>query len=95
MNVTVLLTGTDETGPSRPRGKSATASVRRAKEKALEEAGGRRIYRRVARPQPQPEPIPVVQPQPDPVLAAEEDDGEQLGEADFQEEDAVQQGAAA
>ncbi|MCI73507.1 hypothetical protein A2U01_0094771, partial [Trifolium medium] len=38
---------TDETDPSRPRGKGATASVRRAKEQALAEYGGRRIRRRV------------------------------------------------
>ncbi|MCI42826.1 hypothetical protein A2U01_0064063, partial [Trifolium medium] len=80
---------TEETGPSHPRGKGATASVRRTKEKALEEAGGRRIRRRVARQQPEAEPHgdpePVAEPQPDPVPVAEpqpeEDDGEQLGEA--------------
>ncbi|MCI87888.1 hypothetical protein A2U01_0109173, partial [Trifolium medium] len=33
----------------------------------------------------------VVEPQHDPALAAEEDDGEHLGEADFQEDDAVQE----
>ncbi|MCI38355.1 hypothetical protein A2U01_0059583, partial [Trifolium medium] len=60
---------TKETGPSRPRGKGATASVRREKAKALEEAGGRRIRRRVAQPQPEAEPYgdpePVAEPQPD------------------------------
>ncbi|MCI82477.1 hypothetical protein A2U01_0103751, partial [Trifolium medium] len=45
---------TDKTGPSRPRGKGATTSVRWAKEQALAEQGGRRIRRRVARAQPQP-----------------------------------------
>ncbi|MCI45623.1 hypothetical protein A2U01_0066862, partial [Trifolium medium] len=106
-------TGTDETGPSRPRGNGTTSSVRREKAKALEEAGGRRISRHVARTQPQPEPqgdpkpvakpvhvaepIYVVEPIPDPAPApaTEEDDGDQLGEADFQEDDdAVQEGAA-
>ncbi|MCI82045.1 hypothetical protein A2U01_0103319, partial [Trifolium medium] len=37
----------------------------------------------------------VAEPQPDPAPAAEEDDGEQLDEADFQEDDdVVQEGAA-
>ncbi|MCI65395.1 hypothetical protein A2U01_0086653, partial [Trifolium medium] len=49
------LIGTDE-GPSRPRGKGATTSVRRAREQAVEAAGGRRKRRRAARTQPQPEP---------------------------------------
>ncbi|MCI54687.1 hypothetical protein A2U01_0075937, partial [Trifolium medium] len=59
----------------------------------------------VAEPQPQPEPVHVAEPQPDhthvaepqpdPAPAAEEDDGKQLGEEDFQEDDdAVQAGAA-
>ncbi|MCI80663.1 hypothetical protein A2U01_0101934, partial [Trifolium medium] len=34
----------------------------------------------------------VVEPQHDPALAAEEDDGEQLGEADFQEGAAAKKG---
>ncbi|MCI49229.1 hypothetical protein A2U01_0070473, partial [Trifolium medium] len=43
----------------------------------------------------QPEPIHVAEPQPDSAPAAEEDDGEQLGEADIQEDgDTVQEGAA-
>ncbi|MCI83732.1 hypothetical protein A2U01_0105008, partial [Trifolium medium] len=65
----------------------ATASVRRKKAKALEEAGGRPKRRRVARTQPQPEPIDVAEP--DPAYAAKEDDWEQLGEADFQEHDDI------
>ncbi|MCI58919.1 hypothetical protein A2U01_0080174, partial [Trifolium medium] len=36
----------------------------------------------------------VAKPQPDPAPAAEEDDEEQLGEADFQEDDAIQDGPA-
>ncbi|MCI32453.1 hypothetical protein A2U01_0053667, partial [Trifolium medium] len=75
----------EETGPSSPRGKGAMASVRREKEKALEEAGGRWIHRRVARQHPKAEPhadlVHVAQPHPDPAPEAE-DDGEQLGEAD-------------
>ncbi|GAU50314.1 hypothetical protein TSUD_136100 [Trifolium subterraneum] len=42
----------EETGPSRPRGKGAIASVRRTKQKEHEKAGGRQIYRHVARQQP-------------------------------------------
>ncbi|MCI47175.1 hypothetical protein A2U01_0068416, partial [Trifolium medium] len=45
--------------------------------------------------EPQPDPVHVAEAQPDPAPAAEEDDGEQLSEADFQEDDdAVQAGAA-
>ncbi|MCI98314.1 hypothetical protein A2U01_0119617, partial [Trifolium medium] len=58
------LTGTDE-GPSRPRGKGTTASVRRAIEQELEAAGGRRKRRCAPRTQPQPEP----QGDPEPVAA--------------------------
>ncbi|MCI70707.1 hypothetical protein A2U01_0091970 [Trifolium medium] len=46
----------DETGPSRPRGKVATMSVRWAKEKALEEAGGRPIGQCVVQSQPEAKP---------------------------------------
>ncbi|MCI83794.1 hypothetical protein A2U01_0105070, partial [Trifolium medium] len=70
------MTGTDE-GPSRPRGKGATASVRRAKAQAVEAAGGRPKRRHVARTQPQgdpehvAEPIHVAEPHPDAVHVAE------------------------
>ncbi|MCI70585.1 hypothetical protein A2U01_0091848, partial [Trifolium medium] len=37
--------------------------------------------------EPQPDPARVAEPQPDPAPAVEEDDGEQLGEGDFQEDD--------
>ncbi|MCI48051.1 hypothetical protein A2U01_0069294, partial [Trifolium medium] len=77
----------------------------------VEAAAGRPKRRRVARtrPQgdpehvaepihvaePQPDAVHVAEPQPDLAPAAEEDDGEQLGEADFQkDDDAVQEGVA-
>ncbi|MCI64298.1 hypothetical protein A2U01_0085556, partial [Trifolium medium] len=42
-----------------------------------------------------PEPKPIDVAEPDPAVAAEEDDGEQLGEADFQEpNDIVEEGVA-
>ncbi|MCH88187.1 hypothetical protein A2U01_0009070 [Trifolium medium] len=62
------MAGNDE-GPSRPRGKGATTSVRRLKEQELEAQGGRRKRRRAPRTQPQPEPQP--EPQGDPEPAAD------------------------
>ncbi|MCI73720.1 hypothetical protein A2U01_0094984, partial [Trifolium medium] len=45
--------------------------------------------------EPQPDVVHVAEPQLDPAPAAEEDDGEHLGEANFQEDDdAVQEGVA-
>ncbi|MCI41129.1 hypothetical protein A2U01_0062362, partial [Trifolium medium] len=49
------LTGTED-GSSRPRGKGATASVRRVKDQELAAQRGHKKRRRVARTQPQPEP---------------------------------------
>ncbi|MCI68057.1 hypothetical protein A2U01_0089316, partial [Trifolium medium] len=63
---------------------------------ALEEAGGRLKRRRVARAQPQPEPQGDPEPEPEDIdvveSVAEDIDGEELGEADFQEaEDTVEE----
>ncbi|MCI97931.1 hypothetical protein A2U01_0119232, partial [Trifolium medium] len=45
--------------------------------------------------EPQTDVVHVAEPHPDPAPVAEEDDGEQLGEADFQEDDDdVQEGVA-
>ncbi|MCI05100.1 hypothetical protein A2U01_0026150 [Trifolium medium] len=85
----------EETGPSRPGGKGATASVRRAKEKALEERGvarsvgvwlgnSLRLSHMVTLSlwlSHNMMLVPMAEAQPDPAPATEEDDGVPMAEA--------------
>jgi hypothetical protein len=95
LNFVCLMSTTEMEHPPPPEGrprKGATMSVRRERARALEEAGGpSRCCRCVG--QEQPEAQPQVDPEPEaPPHVGPEPEEEELGEADFAEEEADREG---